>query len=119
MLLIGESGTTTIENPAGGPASAAIVMVGAPLTVSAIAWLPPTGESTHKQDNVLGPLGHLWVAPSARIEPMVVIDATQGPVVIDEHAVVSAFTRLEGPCYVGPGTQVFGAKIPGVSMKTS
>jgi UDP-N-acetylglucosamine diphosphorylase/glucosamine-1-phosphate N-acetyltransferase len=62
---------------------------------------------------VLGPPGNLWIAASARIEPMVVADTTQGPVVIDENAVVSAFTRLEGPCYVGPGTQVLGAKVRG------
>ena len=30
---------------------------------------------------------------------------------IDEGAIVSAFTRLEGPCYIGPHSQVFGAKI--------
>jgi UDP-N-acetylglucosamine diphosphorylase/glucosamine-1-phosphate N-acetyltransferase len=62
---------------------------------------------------VLGPPGNLWIAASARIEPMVVADTTQGPVVIDENAVVSAFTRLEGPCYVGPGTRVLGAKVRG------
>src|SRR5262245_36121825 len=48
---------------------------------------------------------------SARIDPYVVADTTGGPVVIDREAVVSAFTRLEGPCYVGPGTQVHGAKV--------
>src|SRR6516165_2677188 len=61
----------------------------------------------------LGPPENLWIAASARIEPMVVAETTQGPVVIDENAIVSAFTRLEGPCYVGPGTQVLGAKVRG------
>jgi UDP-N-acetylglucosamine diphosphorylase/glucosamine-1-phosphate N-acetyltransferase len=76
------------------------------------SWLRPSAEATDRKSlNVLGPLGNLWIAPSARIEPMVVIDTTGGPVVIDEDAVVSAFTRLEGPCYVGRGTQVFGARI--------
>ena len=60
---------------------------------------------------VLGPRTQLWVAPSAKVEPMVVADTTHGPVIIDEDATVAAFTRLEGPCYVGPGSQVFGAKI--------
>jgi UDP-N-acetylglucosamine diphosphorylase/glucosamine-1-phosphate N-acetyltransferase len=76
------------------------------------AWLAPIRETSDKQSlALLGPLGHLWIAPSAKIEPMVVADTTQGPVVIDEHAHISAFTRLEGPCYIGPGSQVFGAKI--------
>jgi UDP-N-acetylglucosamine diphosphorylase/glucosamine-1-phosphate N-acetyltransferase len=34
-------------------------------------------------------------------------------VVIDREAVVTAFTRIEGPCHVGPQTQLFGAKIRG------
>jgi UDP-N-acetylglucosamine diphosphorylase / glucose-1-phosphate thymidylyltransferase / UDP-N-acetylgalactosamine diphosphorylase / glucosamine-1-phosphate N-acetyltransferase / galactosamine-1-phosphate N-acetyltransferase len=76
------------------------------------AWLPPMREPVERPSlGVVGPLGNLWIAPSARIEPMVVIDTTQGPVVLDEGAVITAFTRLEGPCYVGPDTQIFAAKI--------
>ena len=60
---------------------------------------------------VVGPSERLLIDPTARIEPMVVIDTTGGPVVIDREAVVTAFTRIEGPCYIGPQTQVFGAKI--------
>ncbi len=62
---------------------------------------------------VLGPRDQLWIAPTAKAEPMVVIDTSSGPVAIDEGAVVSAFTRIEGPCYVGPGTHILGAKIRG------
>jgi UDP-N-acetylglucosamine diphosphorylase/glucosamine-1-phosphate N-acetyltransferase len=76
------------------------------------AWLTPRKEAWERRSlNVIGPLGSLWIAPSAQIEPMVLADTRQGPVVIDEHAVISAFTRLEGPCYIGPRSQVFGAKI--------
>ena len=32
------------------------------------------------------------------------IDTTKGPVLIDRGAVVQAFSRLEGPCYIGPDT---------------
>jgi UDP-N-acetylglucosamine diphosphorylase/glucosamine-1-phosphate N-acetyltransferase len=60
---------------------------------------------------VVGPADRLAVATSARIDPMVVADTTAGPVLIDAGAVISAFTRLEGPCYVGPGTHVLGAKV--------
>jgi UDP-N-acetylglucosamine diphosphorylase / glucose-1-phosphate thymidylyltransferase / UDP-N-acetylgalactosamine diphosphorylase / glucosamine-1-phosphate N-acetyltransferase / galactosamine-1-phosphate N-acetyltransferase len=58
-----------------------------------------------------GPSDRLRLHPSARIEPFVAVDATRGPVVIDDGAVITSFTRLEGPCYVGKHTQVFGAKI--------
>jgi len=60
---------------------------------------------------VVGPTDRILVDPTARIDPMVVADATAGPVVIDREAVIAAFTRLEGPCYIGPNTHVFGAKI--------
>src|SRR5437763_1256292 len=46
-----------------------------------------------------------------------VADTTQGPVMVNAHAVVTSFTRLEGPCYVGPYTQIQGAKIrPGTTL---
>jgi UDP-N-acetylglucosamine diphosphorylase/glucosamine-1-phosphate N-acetyltransferase len=41
---------------------------------------------------------------------MVVIDATEGPVYIDEGAEIQPFTRIEGPCYVGRKTILLGAK---------
>ena len=51
------------------------------------------------------------IHPSARIDPMVVADTTAGPVWIGPGAVVTAFTRLEGPCAVGAGTHLLGAKV--------
>jgi len=67
----------------------------------------PVPESLH----VVGPRNRIFVDPTARLDPLVVADTTSGPVVIDRQTVVGAFTRLEGPCYVGPGTQLLGAKI--------
>ena len=60
---------------------------------------------------VIGPHELVLVHPSAHLDPMIVADARQGPIVIDRDAVVTAFTRLEGPCFIGPGTQVHGANI--------
>lgn len=77
------------------------------------AWLDPAEERDRPGVHLIGPTGELWIAPTSRVEPMVMIDTTHGPVVIDEHAVVSAFTRLEGPCTIGPRTQILGAKIRG------
>ena len=34
-----------------------------------------------------------------------------GPVMIDRGAIVHAFSRLEGPCYVGPESWIVGAKL--------
>jgi UDP-N-acetylglucosamine diphosphorylase/glucosamine-1-phosphate N-acetyltransferase len=66
---------------------------------------PPSGMA------VVGPRDRLVIDATARVDPYVVADTTRGPVVIAHEAVVTAFTRLEGPCYVGPGTQVHGAKV--------
>ena len=71
----------------------------------------PTGTVTGALPAVVGPTDLVRVHPTARVDPMVVADTTQGPVVIAEGAVIGAFTRLEGPCYVGPRSQVHGAKI--------
>lgn len=60
---------------------------------------------------VVGPTERLLVDASARVEPLVAIDVTRGPVIIDRGAIVQAFSRLEGPCYIGPQTQVLGAKV--------
>jgi UDP-N-acetylglucosamine diphosphorylase/glucosamine-1-phosphate N-acetyltransferase len=50
------------------------------------------------------------------VEPLVVADTTRGPVLVDRGAVVDAFSRLEGPCYVGPETRVLGARVRGGSF---
>jgi len=66
---------------------------------------PPVGFA------LVGPYERLFIDPTARIDPMVVADTTNGPVVIGPGATVQAFTRLEGPCGIGTGAMVFGAKI--------
>ena len=71
---------------------------------------PPTGVM------VVGPCHRLIVEPGARVEPMVMIDTTRGPVVIARDALVQSFSRLEGPCYVGPGSHVLGARIKGSTI---
>lgn len=60
---------------------------------------------------ILGPAQHVFVDPTARLDPFVVIDARKGPVYIDAGAMIQAFTRLEGPCYVGPKSQLFRANV--------
>jgi UDP-N-acetylglucosamine diphosphorylase/glucosamine-1-phosphate N-acetyltransferase len=66
--------------------------------------------------SVLGPWESLLIAPDATIEPMVVADTRKGPVLVDRGATVDSFSRLEGPCYVGPETRVLGARVRGGSF---
>lgn len=70
-----------------------------------VAGFHPTGFA------LVGPADRLVMHPSARIDPMVVADTTNGPVVIGAGAVIHAFTRLEGPCMIGDGTVLLGATV--------
>ncbi|MBP3958072.1 hypothetical protein J8F10_22695 [Gemmata sp. G18] len=72
----------------------------------AAAGFHPTGVA------LVGPSDRLFIHPTARIDPHVVADTTGGPVVIGEGAVVTAFTRLEGPCGIGPHAHLRNAQIP-------
>ncbi|MFA7238460.1 MAG: hypothetical protein WC058_16515 [Phycisphaeraceae bacterium] len=44
------------------------------------------------------------LSPTARVSPMVVLDAAAGDIVIAEQVVIEPFVSLQGPCYVGPCT---------------
>jgi UDP-N-acetylglucosamine diphosphorylase/glucosamine-1-phosphate N-acetyltransferase len=66
--------------------------------------------------SISGPAERCLVAHSAEIEPMVHIDTTKGPVLIDRGVVVQAFSRIEGPCYLGAETRVLSARIHGGSI---
>ncbi len=60
----------------------------------------------------------VMIAAGARIDPGAILDATEGPVVIDKDARVMHGAVLLGPVYIGAGTIVkVGAKIyPGTSI---
>jgi UDP-N-acetylglucosamine diphosphorylase/glucosamine-1-phosphate N-acetyltransferase len=68
------------------------------------------GQQEHLP-HVVGPVERLSIDPTARLDPLVVMDTTNGPVAIGREAVISAFSRLEGPCVVGWRSQVLGARI--------
>jgi UDP-N-acetylglucosamine diphosphorylase/glucosamine-1-phosphate N-acetyltransferase len=65
---------------------------------------------------VFGPPERAVIDPTAKVEPLSFIDTTKGPVLIDAGAVVQAFSRIEGPCYIGPETQLLGARVRGGSF---
>jgi len=46
------------------------------------------------------------VAPDAWLQPKVVFNATQGPITVESRALIGAGSVLEGPCYIGPDSQV-------------
>jgi UDP-N-acetylglucosamine diphosphorylase/glucosamine-1-phosphate N-acetyltransferase len=52
----------------------------------------------------------------ARVEPLVILDATAGPILVRRGATVAAFTRLVGPCFIGPDTSIGGGRLATVSI---
>ena len=59
---------------------------------------------------VRGSRKDIFIARNAVVHPMTVLDAEHGPIYLDEGAVVHPFTRIEGPCYVGKNSVLFGCK---------
>lgn len=59
---------------------------------------------------VLGNNG-VYCETGAHIEPLCVLDATAGPILICSGATISSFTRIVGPCYIGENATVVGDAI--------
>ncbi len=53
------------------------------------------------------------IRKGAKIHPFSVIDASKGPVFIDQNAQIFPFARIEGPCFIGKETQI----MPGASIR--
>jgi UDP-N-acetylglucosamine diphosphorylase/glucosamine-1-phosphate N-acetyltransferase len=60
---------------------------------------------------IVGDRSALYVAESATILPQVVLDVSEGPIVIEDGVTILPHTRVEGPGYFGPGVQLHGGKI--------
>lgn len=61
----------------------------------------------HPAAVVLEP-GRVIVEAGARVEPLAVLDARSGPILVGAGALVRSHTVVTGPCVVGPGTQLLG-----------
>ncbi|MEO5590556.1 MAG: putative sugar nucleotidyl transferase [Gemmatimonadaceae bacterium] len=52
----------------------------------------------------------------ASIEPFVILDATDGPILIRRGATIAAFSRIVGPCYIGEDSHIVGDAIRACSI---
>ncbi len=60
---------------------------------------------------VLNPY-NIWIGEGVTMKPGVIIDATDGPVIIDENATIMSNAVIVGPAYIGKSTKIkIGAKI--------
>jgi len=86
-----------------------------PMLASDAIALAPRAPSAPEDLVVIG--GHpVHVDLAATVEPMVVVDATAGPVLVRRGAVVQAFTRLIGPCIVGEDATISGGRVAACSI---
>ena len=78
------------------------------LDVPHLAW-----GSTHLMTTDVTTLGAhpVFIDDDATVEPLVVIDASDGPVLVRRGATIRSFTRLVGPCVIGEGSTVSGGRI--------
>jgi len=55
---------------------------------------------------------NIFIGESAEIAPMVVLDASKGPIIIDNNVTIMSQSTLQGPCYIGNNSLIkIGAKI--------
>lgn len=66
--------------------------------------------SLEQPSAIRGDKKNVFVGKGAVIHPMVVLDAANGPIFIDEGVEIHPFTRVEGPCYIGKKSILLGAK---------
>lgn len=78
-----------------------------------IEFLSRSREKTPEGVSLLNPAS-IAIDPGASIGPGVVLDATEGPVIIDSGVTVMSGSIVIGPCYIGPNSTVkAGARIYG------
>ena len=62
---------------------------------------------------VRGPRSSLRIDGRADVELHVTFDTRLGPVIVEEGASVESFSRVMGPCYIGPKVKVYSAQVGG------
>jgi len=62
---------------------------------------------------VRGPASNVMLDEGAEIEGHVTLDVRLGPVIVGGGASVESFSRVMGPCYIGPKAKVASAQIGG------
>ena len=74
---------------------------------------PSAAEQRPPHDGVvLHAAERIFIHPAARLDGPLVLDARDGPIVIDA-AHIEPFSVIHGPCAIGPGTIVASARVRG------
>lgn len=59
----------------------------------------------------IGDKSQIYIEKDVKIDPLVVIDATKGPVIISSGVEINSFTRIEGPGFIGKNSLLISAKM--------
>ena len=76
------------------------------------------GIESSRHDAVVGDKG-LFIEDGAEVGPQSVLDCSAGPIMIRRAAVVSPFTHLVGPIYVGAESVILGDRVAASSIGES
>ncbi len=55
--------------------------------------------------------GNIYLGQGGAIAPATVIDASDGPVIIENNVIVEPLSFIQGPVYIGPGCRITGGRI--------
>lgn len=93
------------------PAAGCVVRSAAELLE--IVGFPTPADAEYSQslpDSVFhrGCRDELFVHPTATVEAMALLDSTRGPIILSAGSRVAAFSRIEGPCFIGVNSEVSG-----------
>lgn len=82
-----------------------------------IAWLHPDATPPRLPHgvHVLGEEA-IVMGRNVALEPGTVLDVSEGPVWLEDHVVVRAFSRIAGPLHVGPGSTLLGGSFEATSI---
>jgi len=69
----------------------------------------------HASAVLLAP-GRISIGAGARIDPLAVLDAREGPIAIGERVVIRPHSHVVGPCAIGAGTQILGGVVAGSTI---
>jgi len=76
-----------------------------------------SGSRSSRAIAVVGNRKKLRIGPGARVWPGAVVSTETGPVFLDRSAAIRPGSFVEGPCFIGPGTVIDGARVrPGCSF---
>jgi UDP-N-acetylglucosamine diphosphorylase/glucosamine-1-phosphate N-acetyltransferase len=89
-----------------------------PIVTADIAWRLEALDTVGAAESGAAVIGghEARVERGASIEPYVVFDTSAGPVLVRRGTIVSPFSRLVGPCYVGEDCTVAGGRISGSAI---